>query len=130
MDLITVTRREGLAFDVCVRGHRVVMDMAPEDGGGDAGCAPAEAFVGSLGACIAMMVQGYCDTCGLGEGAVEVSLAYDLAGQPPVIASIAVDVELPPGVPQDRRKAIRRVAERCVIHETLRAPPQVDIDIL
>jgi putative redox protein len=130
MDLITISRRGGLAFDIRVRHHQVTSDMSPGDGGGDAGLAPVELLAGSLGACIAMMVQRYCDTCGHGAGDVAVSLTVELADQPKRVAGLVVDVELPEGMPESRRDAVRRVAEQCVIHETLMHPPRLDVDIL
>lgn len=130
MDLITVTRRAEQAFDIGVRHHTVTSDMSCADGGVDAGPAPVELLAGSLGACIAMMVQRYCESCGHSDGNVGVSLTYELADHPKRIAGIVVDVELPDGVPEDRREAIRRVAEQCVIHGTLRNPPRLDVDIL
>ena len=57
MDLITVTRKDGLEFSIRVRGHEVTSDMSEKDGGRDAGPSPVELLAGSLGACIAMMVQ-------------------------------------------------------------------------
>jgi putative redox protein len=130
MDLITISRREGLAFDIRVRHHTVTSDMSPADGGRDEGLAPVELLAGSLGACIAMMVQRYCDSCGHGDGDVAVSLTLELADQPKRIGAIIVDVELPDGVPANRRDAVLRVAEQCVIHGTLQNPPRVDIEIL
>jgi putative redox protein len=128
MDLITISRRDALAFDIRVRGHEVTSDMSPSDGGADTGFAPVELLAGSLGACIAMMVQRYLVTCDHADGDVGVSLTVELADQPKRIGGIVVDVELPDGVPESRREAIRRVAEQCVIHETLRHPPRLDID--
>jgi uncharacterized OsmC-like protein len=130
MDLITINRRAGLAFDIRVRHHEVTSDLSSADGGCDAGFAPVELLAGSLGACIAMMVQRYCHTCGHAAGDVGVSLTVELADQPKRISGIVVDVELPEGVPESRREAVRRVAEQCVIHGTLTHPPRVDVDIL
>jgi uncharacterized OsmC-like protein len=130
MNLITIERRAGLAFDIRVRHHAVTSDMSSADGGQDAGFAPVELLAGSLGACIGMMVQRYCDTCLQIQGDVGVSLTVELADQPKRVSGIVVDVELPAGVPENRRDAVRRVAEQCVIHETLAHPPQVDVDIL
>jgi len=129
MDLITVTRREGLEFTVRVRGHEIASDMSEKEGGRDAGPSPAELLAGSLGACIAMMVQGYCQSRGY-DGDVGVSLTVELADNPKRIGTIVLDLELPEGVPEDKKDVIRRVAQRCPIHETLREPPRVDIDIL
>jgi uncharacterized OsmC-like protein len=129
MDLMTVSWKDGLEVDVRVRGHVVTSDMSPQDGGLDAGLSPAELLAASLGACIAMMVQRYCDRHGY-EGETVVYLAPELADDPKRVGSIAIDVEAPSGVPEDKKDAVRRVAERCLVHETLRHPPKVDIDIM
>ena len=128
MDLITVTRKGGLAFDIRVRGHEVTSDMSEKDGGRDEGPSPAELLGGSLGACVAMMVQGYCDRKGYTDGQVEVSLTLELADKPKRVAGIVVDVELPADVPENRMEAIRRIAEHCPVHATLMNAPRVDID--
>ncbi len=129
MDLITVDRKDGLAFSVSVRGHEVTSDMSEKDGGRDQGPSPAELLGGSLGACIAMMVQSYCTRHGYTDGDVSVSLTLELADSPKRVGAVVVDVELPDGVPEEKREAIRRMAERCPVHETLRDPPRVDIEI-
>ena len=130
MDLITVDRQDGLKFSIRVRGHDITSDMSEKDGGRDAGPSPVELLAGSLGACIAMMVQSYCDRHGFTDGDVGVSLTLELADSPKRVGGIVVDVELPDGVPEDRKVAIRRMAERCPVHETLRDPPRLDIDIM
>jgi uncharacterized OsmC-like protein len=129
MDLITVTHGTGREFTIRVRGHEVISDMSEKDGGRDAGLSPVELVASSLGACIAMMVQTYCDRHGYTDGDVDVSLTLELADKPKRIGGIVVDVELPSGVPEDKKEAIRRMAELCPVHETLRNPPRVDIDI-
>jgi len=86
-------------------------------------------MAGSLGACIAMMVQSYCDTHGYTDGEVGVSLTVELGDGPKRVAGFVIDVELPADVPEDKRAVIMRVAEKCTIHETLVNPPRVDVDI-
>ena len=128
MDLITVSCKGGLEVDIRVRGHVLTSDMSPQDGGADVGPSPAELLASSLGACVAMMVQRYCDTHGY-EGETAVYLTPELADDPKRVGTIVIDVELPDDVPEDRKDAIRRVAQRCLVHETLLNPPRVDIDI-
>lgn len=130
MDLITIERISGLEFEIQVRGHSVVADMSVDDGGQDGGFAPAELFASSLGACVAMMVQSYCDTHGHTDGDVGVSLTLELADDPKRIGAVVIDVELPNGFPEEKQEAVRRVAELCVIQGTLATPPRVDIDFL
>ncbi|NIM52675.1 MAG: OsmC family peroxiredoxin [Gemmatimonadales bacterium] len=130
MDLITVTRKGGLEFGISVRGHEVTSDMSVTDGGHDRGLSPAELLAASLGACVAMMVQGYCDRHGYTDGDVGVSLTLELADDPKRVGGIVIDVDLPEGFPDDQRDVVRRVAERCLVHETLRNAPRVDIEFM
>jgi len=130
MDLITVTHKAGQEFAIRVRGHEVSSDMSVKDGGGDAAPSPVELLAGSLGACIAMMAQRYCERHGYTDGEVGVSLTLELADSPKRVGGFVVDVELPNGVPEDKKDAVRRMIERCPVHETLRNPPRVDIDIV
>ncbi len=127
MDLITVSRKEALEFSIRVRGHEVISDMSERDGGRDAGPSPAELLGGSLGACIAMMVQSYCQRHGY-EGDVGVGLTLELADKPKRVDGIVVDVELPESVPKDKVEVVQRMAERCLVHETLQNRPRVEID--
>ena len=129
MDLITVTHKAGAEFVVRVRGHELSSDMSTSDGGRDAAPSPVELLAGSLGACIAMMVQRYCKRHGYTDGEPSVSLTLELADSPKRVAGFVVDVELPEGVPEDKKEVIRRMVELCPVHETLRNPPRVDIDI-
>ena len=129
MDLITISRADGSKFDVRVRGHQVASDMSIKDGGQDAAPSPVELFAGSLGVCIAMMVQNYCDRHGYTDGDVGVSLTLELADSPKRVGAIVVDVELPNGLPEDKKDAVKRMIELCPVHETLRNPPRLDIDI-
>ncbi len=129
MDLITVARKDGLEFNIRVRGHDVISDMSAKDGGRDQGPSPVELLAGSLGTCIAMMVQGYCRSHGY-DGDVGVSLTMELADNPKRIGRMVVDLEIPDTVPEEKKEAIMRVAQRCPIHETLKSPPGLDIEIV
>jgi uncharacterized OsmC-like protein len=129
VDLIRITRSRGLEFDVRVRDRKVTSDMAPADGGRGEGFTPLELVAGAAGACIAMAVQRWCEACDH-PGDVEVSVAFELRDDPKRMAALVVDLELPPGLPESRRRALRRVVEECPIRETLRRPPRVDVELV
>ena len=130
MDLITVTRKEDLEFSIRVRGHEVTSDMSEKDGGRDAGPSPAELLAGSLGACIAIMVQTYCDTHGYNDGDVAASLTVQIADDPKRLGNIVIDLELPKDFPEDKKSVVERLAELCPVHETLKQMPAVDLEIV
>jgi uncharacterized OsmC-like protein len=128
MDLISVSRKEGKAFELRVRGHALTVDMSKEEGGSDKGLNPVELLAGSLGACIAIMVQTYCDRHGYGD--VSASLTLEIADDPKRVGSIVIDLELPKDFPEDRKPAVKRLAELCPVHETLQHMPTVDLEII
>jgi uncharacterized OsmC-like protein len=129
LDLISISHKGGQKFHIRVRGHDVPSDMSEKDGGQDGGPSPVELLAGSLGACIAMMTQRYCDRHGYKKGEVGVSMTIELADEPKRIGRVVVDLEIPEDVPEDRRAAILRMAKACPVHATLKDPPEMDIEI-
>ena len=130
MSLININKKDGLKFALSVRNHEVDFDMSLEDGGRDEGPSPSEFLVGSLGACIAIMVQRYCDRHDYKDGDVSVSMTYELADDPKRVGAITVDLEIPKDVPKDRYPVVKRIAESCPIHGTLIKAPDIDLEIV
>ena len=129
MDLMTIRQLEGKRFSVEIRNHRLESDMHKEDGGEDCGMSPAELLVGSLGACIGMMVKAYCDMHGLPSEGISVDAVPTLATGPTRIGNVAIDVTLPSGFPEDKKESVLRFAKHCPVHNTLLHPPEIDMDI-
>ena len=130
MSLISVSRKAELEFEVQVRAHTFNSDLSEEDGGQDRGPSPSELLVGSLVVCIAIMAQRYCDRHGYTDGEVSASVTYELADAPKRIGAVTIDLEIPKDVPEEKKDAIRRIAEACPIHGTLTNPPVIDLEIL
>jgi putative redox protein len=130
MDLITVTRDQGLRFNVKVRNHVFSTDMSVEEGGTDGGPAPVELLGAATGACLATMVQAFCDSRGYTDGNVSVSLTLELVENPNRVAGLVLDVELPRDVPERERQKLKRMALRMPVPATLRGEPRVDIEML
>ena len=130
MSLVTIHREKNGSVTINSRNQTVPCDLSPEDGGQGQAMSPTEILLASLGACITMVVGNYCDRNGYIQGAVEVSLTYELKASPSRIASIFIDLEIPADVPAEQRKIICKLAAACPIHQTLATPPQIDIEIL
>jgi len=130
MDLITVTREEGLRFKVQIRDHAFTTDMGVDEGGKDGGPAPVEFLGAAAGACLATMVQAYCDSRGYTEGDVAVNLTLEMVDNPNRVAGLVLDVELPKDVPDTDREKLKKMALRMPVPATLRAEPRVDIEML
>jgi len=53
-----------------------------------------------------------------------------MAGDRPArISDVNLEIRVPGGAPEDRRKALFAVASHCTVHNTLRQPPEVTITL-
>ena len=129
MDLITVTREEGVKFSVRLRDYVLTTDMSVAEGGTGAGPSPVEYLGVASGACLATMVQAYCDSRGYTDGDVAVSLTMEFAENPNRINSFILDVELPKDVPEGDREKLKKMALRMPVPATLQGGPNVDIEM-
>ncbi len=129
MDLITLKHAHGKAFTIKVRKHELICDMTRDDGGEDSGPSPAELFAASMAACIGMIAADYCRHHGLPSEDIMLNAVAQLTDRPKRVASIAIDLELPDGFPEDRKRAIVNAAKTCVIYNSLQNPPEVDLEI-
>ena len=130
MDLITVTREEGLKFKVRIRDHVFTTDMARNEGGTDGGPSPVELLGAAAGSCLATMIQGYCDSQGYTDGDVSASLTLEIVENPNRIGGLVLDVELPKDVPEGEKEKLKKMALRMPVPATLRGQPRIDIEML
>lgn len=128
MDLITVQCEEKGAALIQLRGRtiRCVVSEVVADGT----VSPVELMVSALGACIAVMVDGYCRAHGYLDGRTTVSLTQQLGGEPRRVTVITVDVELPRDFPEEKREVIRRLIDKCPVHNSLVDSPRIDLEIV
>ena len=128
LDVVTVRPLGGERFDITVRGHVVTVDQ-PAPGGDDTAPTPTELFVASLAGCVAFYAQRYLVRHDLPLEGLAVRAHWTMAVRPARVASITVEVQLPEGVPPERRDALLAVASRCTLHNTLADPPDVAIEL-
>ncbi len=117
----------GMRFDMEVRGHTCTLDLAESGGGSDAGPTPPEVFVGAVGACIGVYLVDYCDRAGLPTEGLALAMSFDTADKPKRIGRIQIDIKLPSGIPEDRLRALGKVADSCLVHQTLVHGPEVAV---
>lgn len=83
----------------------------------------------SIGAWVAAFVVRYCDQQGIDTRDLSVETAYEKTDKPAMLTHFRVDVNLPHGECADRHAAVERVAEHCIIHETLQQLKAIEIRI-
>jgi putative redox protein len=129
MKPVTVTWDGAMRFTADVRGHKVHVDQPSVAGGEDTAPAPLELMPASLGTCVAFFVQQFLATRGLDAEGLTVEVRTTGAANPHRIGRFEVDVQVPAGVPERYRDAVKRAAETCTVHHTLMHQPEIAIRV-
>ncbi|TLS66125.1 OsmC family protein [Mariprofundus erugo] len=117
----------GCRFTAACRSHELIIDQPTDNGGSDEGMTPPELMAASLAGCVAFYVARYCTQAGIDTTGLEVGCDWTVAEDAPRrIGVFTVEVDLP-SVPENRRKAVERVANQCLVHATLMHPPVIDV---
>ena len=120
----------GEAYEVAVRGHRLVVDQPADAGGQDSAPTPTELFVASLATCVAFYAGRYLTRHGYSREGLAVSVGYDMATDRPArVSGVRLTVRVPAGLPPERWAALRAVVSHCTVHNSLAVPPSVTIDL-
>jgi len=113
------------------RTHNFIIDLPRESGGGDEGPNPPELFIDSLASCIGMYVAGYCQKVGLDTKGLVIRAGWEkeIEEKPYRIKRIEVKIDLPYAEVGKRKEALLKVAKSCLIHETIKNQPEINIDL-
>jgi putative redox protein len=126
---ISVLWTSGDSFVVDVRAHFLTTDQPFDAGGKDLGPTPTELFVASLGSCIGFYAARFMRRHDISAEGLRVDCDFRMAERPARVARIDVHLALPPGFPEERRGALTAVVEHCTVHNSMREPPDVDIEL-
>ena len=130
MSLITINHEKDYRLTASVRSHKVTIDLPPDQGGTDAGLMPVELLVAALGSCMTMHIAMYCKAAKLPLEGLSADLDFQLAKDPLRIGAVTVDITLPPDFPPARVEAVKRVAQQCIVKNTLKESTVVDVEIV
>ena len=111
------------------RGHAVCTDQLPKDGGNDEAPTPTELFVAALGTCPLVYVLTFAKRHDLPMEGLTAEVEYEYADSPRRVGSVTVRIDLPQPVSDPHRAALLRAAEQCLVHNSLRVPPTVNIEL-
>jgi uncharacterized OsmC-like protein len=123
----TVRYHHGLSFCADLEAGRVFCD-ALSDKGKEYPSAP-ELLMVSLGSCIGAVLATYADRHALNYQGLEVSLDWQLAEHPHRVGRIDITVHMPGPLTDEQLEVLKRVAETCLIHNTLLHAPEVQLEL-
>ncbi|WP_329268342.1 OsmC family protein [Streptomyces sp. NBC_01451] len=127
---IQVTHVADQAYAVFVRGHELTVDQPVEAGGDDDGPTPVELFVVSLATCVAYYAGRFLQRHQLPYDQLQVRTEYDMADDRPArVAAVRLRILLPVRLSHARQEALRAVVDHCTVHNTLRMPPEITVEV-
>ena len=118
---------DGVSFQVEARGHSLICDQPPENGGSDTGMTPPELMLASLGTCAGYYALQYLKFRNLPLEGLSVRVSAEKGTQPARLASFRIDVEAPGAEDPKHHQGLVRAVEKCLIHHTLLNPPAIEI---
>ena len=129
MTNVVVVHEGGDRFAMTIRGHRIVVDQAVEDGGGDAGPTPTELFVASLASCVAFYAGRFLRRHNQSDEGLAVRATFHMSiDRPARVGSIRLEVDVPQ-LPASKHDAFLAVINHCTVHNSMRTPPNVRIEV-
>jgi len=117
----------GLRFLATVGEHAVVVDAAPEDGGGGTAMSAPQMFVAALGACICEFVTNSCRLREISFDQLSVEVEYEELARPRRVGDVRATIHIEPEPPEEVKRRLIGVAKHVTLMNTLARPPEVDI---
>jgi len=111
--------------------HTILNDVpaTPEWGGQDRAPTPPEYLVMSLSSCIAAFLVKYAKQVNINTEEMSVEVDFEKSEKPVYLKNLKVLINLPNADIGKHEKALKRVCEHCVVHETLTHIDHIDIKI-
>ena len=122
---VTIQHLGGVKFEANARGHRVICDQPPENGGADEGMAPPEFLLASLGTCAGFYAAKYLETRKLSAKGLQVRVAAEKSLQPARLGRFHIEVVVP-GLDPAHEAGVLRAVKACLIHNTLLNAPVIE----
>jgi len=112
-------------FEAIARGHRVVCDQPPDNGGTDAGMTPPEFLLVSLGTCAGFYAAQYLKLHALPSEGLEINVSAEKVKAPARLGTFRIEV-IAPGLDERHEAGILRAVQACLIHNTLLNAPAIE----
>jgi putative redox protein len=127
---VEVSYLSGESYAVVTRGHTLLTDQPATAGGADTAMTPTGLLIAALSSCVAFYAGRYLARHGLNRGGLHVTAAFTTATTRPArVGTVRLTIHVPGGLPPGREAALLAVASHCTVHNTLRHPPDITIEL-
>jgi putative redox protein len=127
---VRVRALDGEAYELEVRGHRILVDQPVGAGGRDQAPTPTELFIASLAGCVGYYAGRYLTRHGFSRAELAVSADYDMATDRPArVTAIRVRIRIPDDLPAARVAGLLAMASHCTVHNSIEHRPSMTVEI-
>ncbi len=127
MATTTVLWKEGMHFCSHVESGQLMCDESSEVG--KAYPSAPELLMASLGSCIGSVLVYFSTRHDIDLEGMRIDLDWEMAEKPHRIGEIRIAVRIPRALPQEQVGTLERVAQSCLIHNTLTHPPKIGLEL-
>jgi putative redox protein len=124
---LAVQHVDGLRFLATAKGHTVVVDAAPEDGGAGTALSAPQLFAAAMGACVLEFVTNSCRLRGIPFERLSLEMDFEEQARPRRVGVLEVTIHIEPEPPEDVRRRLIGVARHATLVNTLVRPPEVTV---
>ncbi len=124
---LTVQHVDGMRFLATAADHTVVLDAAPQDGGGGTAPSAPQLFAAALGACLLEFVANSCRLRSIPLERLSVEVTYEEVPNPRRIGALKMVIHVEPDPSEEVRQRLLGVARHATLINTLARPPEVQI---
>ena len=108
------------------KGYTIKTDQPPPAGEGSAP-SPFDLFLASMGTCAGIYVLGFCQQRGINTQGMEIIQTMEHNPATRLIATVNVEIKLPPGFPEKYHAALVQAASLCTVKKHLANPPDFNV---
>lgn len=119
MGTVKITPLGKMTFKTVVEGHTFVASAPENNGGLDAGPAPAQLFISSIGTCMAMYADLFCSYNKLPIEGFEMQLDYTLDQKTHHVLSLLIKVKYPDNIQQIQKQMFEKFLDKCAVKKSI-----------
>jgi uncharacterized OsmC-like protein len=114
----------GKRVDARMDGVLIPTDQTKERGGEGTAPAPFQLFLASIATCAGIYALEFCRARGISGEGMTLTMSYEWDEKKHAIETMRIQLMLPPGFPDQYKKAVVRAMDLCSVKKHIIHPPE------
>ncbi len=114
----------GKRIDAKIGDFIVHTDQSIDNGGEETAPEPFQLFLTSIATCAGIYALEFCRARGISGEGMTLTMSYDWDEKKHAIETMHIELKLPPGFPDQYKKAVVRAMDLCTVKKHIIHPPE------